>query len=384
MRDTPEELIPLEMIGDGGLGEGILDIEGPRTTTSLRYRRSPLASPEEQISLLDNVQIDAGPSGTGNFFADVQQSGWVDLKPAQLDIFQINLGKLCNMTCRHCHVDSGPDRTTENMDRETVEACIRVIERSGAHTVDLTGGAPELNPHFEYLVDTVTSMGKHVIDRCNLTILTVRRYQHLPQWFAERGVEVVCSLPHYRKLGTDAQRGGGTYEKSIRALRMLNDAGYGKGDPDLQLTLVTNPVGAFLAGNQCSLELEWKDALRKNHGVSFDRLLALNNMPMSRYLEWLLEKGKLEEYMDRLVNAFNPATIAGVMCRNTLSVSWEGRLYDCDFNQQLDMEIEFAGKAHKHVKDFDLESWLQHDIRTERHCYGCTAGAGSSCGGAIA
>ncbi len=380
MSNSTDDMIPLTLAGDGAS----VTIEGPRTTTSLKYRRSPLASPEEQIKQLDAVPIQIGPSKTGNFFRDVEQSGWPELKPAQLDIFQINLGKLCNMTCRHCHVDSGPDRTEENMDRETVDACIEAIEKSGAHTVDLTGGAPELNPNFEYLVDRVTQMGKHVIDRCNLTILTVRRFQHLPKWFAERGVEVVCSLPHYRKLGTDAQRGDGTYEKSLRALKMLNEAGYGQGNPDLQLTLVTNPVGAFLAGNQASLESEWKTALQKNHGVSFDRLLALNNMPMSRYLEWLLEKGKLEEYLDRLLNAFNPATIAGLMCRNTLSVSWDGRLYDCDFNQQLDMEIDFPGNERLHVRDFDLEKWLQHNIRTERHCYGCTAGAGSGCGGAIA
>ncbi len=380
MSESKNEIIPLPMAGDGAS----VEVEGPRTTTSLRYRRSPLASPEEQIRQLDAVPLAIGPSGSGNFFTDVVHSGWQDLKPAQLDIFQINLGKLCNMACRHCHVDSGPDRTEENMDRATVDACIAAIEKSGAHTVDLTGGAPELNPHFEYLVDTITGMGKHVIDRCNLTILTVRRYRHLPTWFAELGVEVVCSLPHYRKLGTDAQRGDGTYEKSLRALKMLNEAGYGQGDPRLQLTLVTNPVGAFLAGNQMSLESEWKAALQKNHGVSFDRLLALNNMPMSRYLEWLLEKGKLEEYMERLVNAFNPATISGLMCRNTLSVSWDGRLFDCDFNQQLEMEIDFPGQRRLHVKDFDLDSWLQHNIKTERHCYGCTAGAGSGCGGAIA
>ena len=380
MSNLSEDIIPLTIAGDGMM----LEIEGPRTTTSLQYRRSPLASPVEQIRQLDTVPLTIGPTATGNFFADLQHSGWQALKPASLDIFQINLGKLCNMTCRHCHVDSGPDRTVENMDRETVEACIEAIKVSGAHTVDLTGGAPELNPHFEYLVDTVSRMGKHVIDRCNLTILTVRRYQHLPAWFAERGVEVVCSLPHYRQLGTDAQRGDGTYEKSLKALKQLNEAGYGQGDASLQLTLVTNPVGAFLAGNQTSLESEWKVALQKNHGVSFDRLIALNNMPMSRYLEWLLEKGKLEEYMDRLVNAFNPSTIAGLMCRNTLSVSWDGKLYDCDFNQQLDMEIDIAGQQNLHVRDFDLENWLQHNIRTERHCYGCTAGAGSGCGGAIA
>ncbi|MDX1741194.1 MAG: radical SAM protein, partial [Rhodothermales bacterium] len=243
--------IPLEIIsgGDGA----IVDVEGPRSTTSLRYRRSPLATPQEQFRALESVDVTVGPTSSGDFHADAASAGWDDLRPAQLDIFQINLGKLCNMTCRHCHVDSGPDRLEENMDRETVDACLRAIDHSNPHTVDLTGGAPELNPNFEYLVDEVVSRGKKVIDRCNLTILTVRRFEHLPSWFAERGVEVVCSLPHYRKLGTDAQRGEGTYEKSIRALRSLNEAGYGFGDPHRQLTLVTNPVGAFLAGNQSSL-----------------------------------------------------------------------------------------------------------------------------------
>jgi radical SAM/Cys-rich protein len=270
------------------------------------------------------------------------------------------------------------------MDRATVDACLDAIDRSGAHTVDLTGGAPELNPHFAYLVDACVARGLHVMDRCNLTILTTRPYQHLPGWFAERGVEVVCSLPHYRKLGTDAQRGQGTYAKSIRALRALNEAGYGQGDPRLKLTLVTNPVGAYLAGHQASLEDEWKAALKRNHGVTFDALLALNNMPMSRYLEWLMEKGLVEEYLTRLVTAFNPGTIAGLMCRNTLSVGWDGTLYDCDFNQQLEMTMDLPDGHRPHVKDFDLGAWLAHAIRTERHCYGCTAGAGSGCGGAIA
>jgi len=249
--------------------------------------------------------------------------------------------------------------------------------------VDLTGGAPELNPHFEYLVEACVDRGLDVIDRCNLTILTTRPYQHLPEWFADRGVEVVCSLPHYREFNTDAQRGEGTYRKSIQALHALNEAGYGYDDPDRVLTLVTNPVGAFLAGNQASLESEWKEALQRNHDVTFDRLLALNNMPMSRYLEWLLEKGQTEAYMQRLVNAFNPGTIAGLMCRNTLSVAWDGTLYDCDFNQQLDMTMDLPDGVRPHVDDFDLKAWKEHSIRTERHCYGCTAGAGSGCGGAI-
>lgn len=373
-----DTFIPLEHSGDGS----ILDVEGPRSTTSLRYRRMPLAEPEEQLAVLDAVDLRGGPTRSGEFEADLVASGWPALKPERLDIFQINVGKLCNMTCRHCHVDSGPDRVDENMDLETIEACLRAIDASGAHTVDLTGGAPELNPHFRYLVDACVERGKQVIDRCNLTILTVRRFADLPEWMADRGVEVVCSLPHYRKLGTDAQRGEGTYEKSIRALRRLNEVGYGHGDPSRKLTVVTNPVGAFLAGSQASLESEWQSALRRNHGVSFDRLIALNNMPMSRYLEWLLDKGMLEEYMDRLVQAFNPATIAGLMCRNTLSVSWDGYLYDCDFNQQLDVKMNVPGRPH--VRDFDLDAWRAHVIRTERHCYGCTAGAGSSCGGQTA
>jgi radical SAM/Cys-rich protein len=337
-----------------------------------------------QFATLNAVDLHGGPSGTGSFEADLRESGWPELKPERIDIFQINVGKLCNMTCRHCHVDSGPDRTDENMDLDTIDACLRAIDNSGAHTIDLTGGAPELNPHFKYLVDACVERGKHVIDRCNLTILTVRRFADLPAWFADRGVEVVCSLPHYRMRGTDAQRGTGTYEKSMEALRRLNAVGYGKGDPHRPLTLVTNPVGAFLAGSQTSLQAEWKTALDRDHGVSFDRLITLNNMPMSRYLEWLMERGLVEEYMERLVNAFNPGTIAGLMCRDTLSVSWDGHLYDCDFNQQLDMKMELPDGRSPHVRDFDLEAWRAHSVRTARHCYGCTAGAGSSCGGQIA
>lgn len=363
--------------------------DGPKRTTSLYGRRTPLAAPDAQLAALDAVPIDLGPTASGSFHADLEVSGWSGgLTPAPLEIVQINVGKLCNMTCRHCHVDSGPDRVEENMDREAVDACLTAIDRilahpdgASLHTVDLTGGAPELNPHFEYLVDECVARGLHVIDRCNLTILRTNRYRHLPEWLAARGVEVACSLPHYRQLGTDAQRGDGTYRKSIEALRALNAAGYGHGDPSRVLTLVTNPVGSFLAGSQGSLEREWKEALQRNHGVTFDRLFALNNMPMSRYLEWLLEKGQLETYMERLLEGFNPAAIDGLMCRNTVSVSWDGRVYDCDFNQQLEMD---AAVPFAHIADFDLEAWQARRVRTARHCYGCTAGAGSSCGGATA
>lgn len=346
---------------------------GPKRTTSLHARRTPLAAPAEQLRTLDAVEITCGPTGTGRFDADLAAAGRPALTPAPLEVVQLNVGKLCNMTCRHCHVDAGPDRTDANMGRATIDACLAAIDRvlasPGAvlHTVDLTGGAPELNPHFEYLVDECVGRGLHVIDRCNLTVLLVRRYRHLPSWLAERGVEVACSLPHYRKFGTDAQRGDGAYAKSIEALRWLNAVGYGQGDPARVLTLVTNPVGAFLPGSQSSLEAEWKAALQKNHGVTFDRLFAMTNLPMSRYLEWLVEKGQTAAYMERLVGAFNPAAVEGLMCRNTVSVGWDGRVYDCDFNQQLDLG---AAVPFGYVEEFDLEAWQARPIRTARHCYG--------------
>ncbi|HEX9658693.1 MAG TPA: arsenosugar biosynthesis radical SAM (seleno)protein ArsS, partial [Rhodothermales bacterium] len=345
--------IPLEIADRDGRIEAV---DGPRTTTSLHYRRSPLADSSEQLERLALVSLDEGLTGTGDFNADIASAGWPEFRPQSIEIFQINLGKLCNMTCRHCHVDAGPDRVEENMDRETADACLLALDRSGASTVDLTGGAPELNPNFEYLVDALTDRGVHVMVRSNLTVLVTRRFEHLPEWFSERRVEVVCSLPHYRKLGTDSQRGEGAYEKSIEALGRLNAAGYGKGDPDRRLVLVTNPVGAFIAGSQPSLEVEWKEALISNHGVQFDRLLTLNNMPIARYLEWLIDKGLLESYMERLLATFNPATIAGLMCRNTLSVGWDGRLYDCDFNQQLDMLMELRDGVRAHVSDFEPDA----------------------------
>jgi radical SAM/Cys-rich protein len=306
------------------------------------------------------------------------------LRPGAIEIFQINVGKLCNMTCRHCHVDAGPDRASEQMDRETAEACLRALDRTSAHTVDITGGAPELNPHFRYLVEEAASRGKRIIDRCNLSVLLLPRSRDLPEWLGERGVEVVASLPHWRRRGTDSQRGEGTFEASIEALKLLNAAGYGRGNPWKCLTLVANPVGAFLAGNQASLEREWKAGLLREHDVAFDRLITLNNMPIARYLEWLESSGNLHAYLETLVRAFNPATVSGLMCRNTLSVSWDGRLYDCDFNQMLELPIPGAGGAPMHVRDFDADVLGFRRIVTGRHCFGCTAGAGSSCGGSLA
>jgi radical SAM/Cys-rich protein len=324
------------------------------------------------------------PLARGDFDAALAACVWSELRPTRLEILQINVGRLCNMTCRHCHVDAGPDRIAENMDRETINLCLAALDKTTAHTVDITGGAPELNPHFRYLVDQCVSRGKHVIDRCNLTILLVPRFADLPVWFAERGVEVVCSLPHCRKRNTDSQRGDGTFEKSIEALRRLNAAGYGHGDPRRRLTVMVNPVGAFLAAPQAALEREWKAELAWNHGIAFDRLIALNNMPISRFLEWLIESGNLQEYMERLTNLFNPATVAGLMCRNTLSVSWDGTLHDCDFNQMLDIPVARPDGGPVHIRDFDPAILQTRRIQTRRHCFGCTAGAGSSCGGATA
>ncbi len=350
---------------------------------SLSERASPLSSPEYQVVTLNAIALEQTPH-QGDFMATLAAHQWRSLQPAKLEIFQINVGKLCNMTCRHCHVDAGPDRTRENMDRETIEACLQALDQTDAHTVDITGGAPELNPHFRYLVDQCVARGKHVIDRCNLTVLLLPRMQDLPEWFAERQVEVVCSLPHYRQRSTDAQRGDGTFEKSIAALQQLNAAGYGQGDPKRMLTLMSNPVGAFLASGQAQLEQEWKVGLQRHQGVTFDRLITLNNMPISRYLEWLEQSGNLQGYMERLVNAFNPATIAGVMCRNTLSVSWDGRLFDCDFNQMLDLELQSPDDARSHIRNFNPVTFAARQVITGRHCFGCTAGSGSSCGGAIA
>jgi radical SAM/Cys-rich protein len=359
-----------------------ITMSSPTATRSLHQRQAALANPQQQQQLLNALDL-AHTIEQGDFEATLAAHQWATLSPAQLDIFQINLGKLCNMTCRHCHVDSGPDRK-EIMDRDTIEACLQALDQTTAHTVDLTGGAPELNPHFRDLVEECVKRGKHVIDRCNLTVLLLPLMEDLPTWFADRGVEVVCSLPHYRQRNTDAQRGNGTFEQSITALKRLNAVGYGKGDPHRQLTLVSNPVGAFLSGHQGQLEQEWKAGLWKHQGITFDRLITINNMPISRYLEWLEQSGNLQTYMELLVNAFNAKTIGGLMCRNTLSISWDGRLFDCDFNQMLELEIQQPGTPRPHIRDFSPDLLAQRRIVTGRHCFGCTAGTGSSCGGAIA
>lgn len=346
----------------------------PRAQPSLHKRHAPLASSVSQLAALAGAPLEQNGER-------VEFDRFVGgaLTPQRLDIFQVNLGKLCNMSCRHCHVDAGPDRTDAMMNDETADQVIAALQRSRATTVDITGGAPELHPRFRDLIEAATASGKHVMDRCNLTVLLLPRHAGLIEWLAERRVEIVASLPHYRRLNTDKQRGDGVFERSIKALQLLNAAGYGKGDPARRLTLVSNPSGAFLGASQSTLEREWRSGLEREHGVTFDRLFVLNNMPISRFLEWLETTGNFEAYMQRLVAAYNPAAVEGLMCRNTLSVGWDGRLYDCDFNQMLDLEIALPDGPH--IRDFDEAAWLGRKIVTARHCFGCTAGAGSSCGG---
>jgi radical SAM/Cys-rich protein len=299
-----------------------------------------------------------------------------------IEILQVNVGKMCNQTCAHCHVDAGPDRK-EIMTRETMVECLSAISSSQIETVDVTGGAPEMNSNFRWFVDEVSKLGRRVMVRSNLTILTVNgKYRTLPDFFAEHKVALVSSLPCYTAENTDSQRGEGVFESSVKALRMLNEVGYGHPGSGLELNLVYNPLGAFLPPPQEKLEADYKRILGETHGVLFNRLFCLTNMPISRFLDSLLREGRYESYMQVLVESFNPAAARGVMCRNTLSVGWDGALYDCDFNQMLELGIDSGLPGH--IRDFDSSLLEERQIITKQHCFGCTAGAGSSCTGEIA
>lgn len=341
---------------------------------TLLGRHDPLASSSEQLKLL------AQPSPRLPFEAQLNQAGLYPLYATGITVFQINVGKLCNQTCRHCHVDAGPDRT-EIMSRETAEQCVNALAKTDIPTVDITGGAPELNPHFRWLVEQSRGLGRHVMDRSNLSVLLLPSQADLAEFLADHRVEIIASLPSYRPSQTDAQRGNGVFEKSMEALRLLNRFGYGRPDSGLALNLVYNPVGAFLPPKQEAIEAQFKKELRTNHDIEFNRLYTITNMPISRFLEFLVESGNYDQYMTRLANAFNPAAAAGVMCRYTLSVGWDGRLYDCDFNQMLELPI--AHGAPSHIRDFDPAQLHHRLIVTRNHCYGCTAGTGSSCGGSV-
>jgi radical SAM/Cys-rich protein len=341
---------------------------------TLLGRKNALASPSEQLKVL---QKSGSPL---SFEAQLDRVGLSPLYATGISIFQINIGKLCNQTCGHCHVDAGPDRT-EIMSRETAAQCITALAQTDIPTVDITGGAPELNPHFRWLVEQARGLNRHVIDRCNLSVLLLPSQTDLAEFLAHHQVEVIASLPSYRASQTDAQRGDGIFEKSLDALRLLNQVGYGRPDSGLALNLVYNPVGAFLPPKQAAIEAQFKKELRTHHGIEFNRLYTITNMPISRFLEFLVASGNYEQYMTRLVNAFNPTAAAGVMCRSTLSVGWDGTLYDCDFNQMLELPVDHG--APSHIRDFDPAQLHHRQIVTRNHCFGCTAGSGSSCGGTV-
>ena len=315
------------------------------------------------------------------FDVTLEKRGHPDLRVLRIDTLQVNVGKLCNQTCTHCHVDAGPTRT-EIMTRETADAVLDVVRRyPELHTMDITGGAPEMNPHFEYLVERCRALGRHVIDRCNLTVFFVRDKQHLPKFLADHRVEVVASLPCYLEENVDQQRGKGVYGRSIEALRQLNALGYGQEGSGLILNLVYNPLGPKLPPPQAALETDYRGELAKRFGIRFNRLYTITNMPISRFLDDLHRSGQYEAYMEKLITSFNPSSVDGLMCRNLISVNWDGRLSDCDFNQMLDLPVD--GAAPQTIREFDLALLARRRVVTGMHCYGCTAGAGSSCGGAI-
>ena len=344
---------------------------------SLKAETHELSKPHVQLDIINdhNDRI----KSLSRFEDKLDDIGLFPLKPTGIDIFQMNVGYMCNMTCKHCHVDAGPDRQ-EIMSKETFEYCLKALRSSDIQTVDLTGGAPEMNPHFRWFVEQVSEMGKKIIVRSNLTILTTNKFSDLPEFFKKHKVEVTCSLPFYSRSRTDRQRGEGTYDKSIVALKRLNEIGYGKKDTGLKLNLVYNPVGAFLPGDQEEIKQEFKKELKRKHDIEFNDLFTITNLPISRFLNFLLMSGNLEDYMEKLVESFNPSAAMGVMCRNTISVGWDGSLYDCDFNQMLEMETH--QDSVQHIRNFDLGKLNDREIVVNQHCFGCTAGAGSSCGGA--
>lgn len=319
-------------------------------------------------------------------FAETLAKHELDLSATAIETLQVNVTRLCNQACHHCHVDASPKRT-EQMDRATVDRCLEVLAAYPTIAkLDLTGGAPELNPHFDYFVTEARRMGKHVMVRHNLTVTmdgnpqTGESKRYLPEFFAHHRVEVISSLPYYQEFFTDKQRGNGVFKKSIEAMKMLNALGYGQAGSSLALNLVYNPVGAFLPAPQESLERQYKRELAEKFGVTFNNLFTITNMPINRFKKDLIRLGTYDDYLTKLIHSFNPTAASSVMCRSLISVGFDGRLYDCDFNQMLDLGVSPTDGAT--IFDFDLETLSNRKIIFDQHCYGCTAGAGSSCGGA--
>ena len=300
----------------------------------------------------------------------------------RVDILQVNMGRYCNQACTHCHVEAGPGRK-EMMSRETANAVLRFLEKTDIPTVDITGGAPELNPHFDTLVESAVALKRHVMDRCNLTVIFEPGKEYLPEFFKRNGIELVCSLPCYSEKNVDSQRGKGTFELSIRALRKFNELGYGDPESGLELNLVYNPVGAFLPPPQKLLEQDYKRRLKDDFGIVFNHLYCLSNMPITRYEKYLRLRGEYEKYVELLENHFNAGTLEEVMCRNLISVGWEGSIFDCDFNQMLDLPIRDKEGKPLNIFSLSLDQVREQPITVGNHCYACTAGSGSSCGGAL-
>ena len=348
--------------------------------TSLKKQKKELADAKRQLEILSNGIFNNNELPT--FATKIKAAGIFPLRPKKLEILQINLGYMCNQVCEHCHVDAGPDRK-EIMTKETLQQCLEVIKNTPATTLDLTGGAPEMNPHFRWFVEEASKLGiKDFIVRSNLTIIRAnKKYYDLPDFFKKYHIHVVSSMPHWTRGKTDRQRGKGVFDKSIKALQELNSVGYGKPGSPLKLDLVYNPSGAFLPGNQESMEKEFKNALMEDFGIQFHQLFAITNLPIARFLDYLIASDNYEEYMYSLVEAFNASTLQNVMCTNTLSVGWDGYLYDCDFNQMLKLKV--ASKL-KHISEYNEEVVQNRNIIVSQHCYGCTAGAGSSCQGTVA
>ena len=304
------------------------------------------------------------------------------IRRRRLETLQVNLGYKCNQTCVHCHVNAGPQRT-EAMSHETLEHVLAFLEAAHVPTLDITGGAPELNPHFRELVTLARALGAHVMDRCNLTVIGVPGQQDLPAFLAAHRVEVVASLPCYLEENVERQRGKGVFEASIRALQALNALGYGGCGGDLKLNLVYNPQGPALPPAQDKLENDYRKHLRSHYGITFDHLYVLTNMPIQRFGSMLVSKGQFEEYVALLKDAYQPHNLENVMCRTLLSIDWRGYAYDCDFNQMLDLPLAWNGRPRLHVRDLFGADLSGNAITVKDHCYGCTAGQGSSCGGAL-
>lgn len=329
-------------------------------------------------------KVQSSNSNENPFIQKIEESH-LNLSPVGLDTLQVNITKLCNQACHHCHVDSSPKRT-EQMSKQTVDQCLKVLAQNPSiKNLDITGGAPELNPHFDYMVEQARSLNKNVMVRHNLTVTfdgnpqTKEKKDYLPDFFAKNKVEVISSLPYYQEFFTDKQRGRGVFDKSIESLKRLNSLGYGQAGTERVLNLVYNPVGPFLPASQASLEADYRKELWNKFNISFNHLFAITNMPIHRFKADLQKAGTLEEYMTKLINAFNPTAAQGIMCRNMISVSYDGRLFDCDFNQMLDLKL--SDGAPQTIFDFDLDRLTKRSIIFKEHCFGCTAGSGSSCGG---